>query len=75
LECEVRVGVAETIQRREGEGRVLPPVALKGSKEGLDGILGIGPGSSVALGLRKAGVRGFKTGFEIRTDWDGVFVG
>lgn len=64
VECETRIGVAEKIRGKSGQGTIHPNVGLKGSNVGVDGILGIAPGSSVVSSLRKVGVRGFKIGFE-----------
>jgi hypothetical protein len=64
VECDARVGVAEKISTTTGKGRVVGVKAGKAGNEGIDGILGIGLGSSIVMGLRKAGVRGFKITFD-----------
>lgn len=63
----MRVGVAEKIYR-EGEkgsiGKILGAKAGHPGYEGLDGILGMGTGSSFVDGLRGAGVNAIKLSFE-----------
>jgi hypothetical protein len=64
---DARVGVTERIWTEDGTGapgRIMGVKAGRKGYEGLDGILGVGLGSSFVAGLRDAGVRGMKLEFK-----------
>jgi len=68
-EIDARVGVADKISLLNGDkrvrmGRITGIKAGRKGYESIDGILGVGLGSSVVVGLREAGVRGFKLTFD-----------
>lgn len=66
VEVDMRIGVAEKIYGDGGrgtKGRIVGVRAGQPGQEGLDGILGIGLGSSFVNGLIDAGMRGIKITF------------
>lgn len=68
-EFDTRVGVASTISEfllgeRVKRGKIMGIKAGRKGYEDVDGILGIGLGSSFVQGLRKVGVRGIKVMFK-----------
>ena len=71
FEVDARVGVADSITTVDEHGRKTKRGKIEGIKAGtrglptIDGLLGIGLGSSFIEGLRNAGARGFKINFRI----------
>jgi hypothetical protein len=64
---DARVGVAQRIWTEDGTvapGRIVGVKAGRKGYESIDGILGIGLGSSSMDGLRSAGIRGIKLEFK-----------